>query len=116
MVQLALCNGFTEEQLVLRTEFQTELFEAGEAVSRLLFDAPWHSDCCYTARKMAIDYIVRHFLTEPVLVMKKEGLDAARQVVGWDRDVFSRYASQVAAAIRPAVGAAGNWRRLMLEL
>jgi hypothetical protein len=117
MVQLAkIFNGFTAEQLVLRAEFQTELFEAGEAVSRLLFDAPWHSECCFAVRKMAIDYIVKNFLSEAINVLRKEGLDAARQVIGWDSDIFSRHARNVALAIRTDVVKLHNFRNPMLEL
>lgn len=94
----------------LRLEFSKELFNAGEKVSCLLFDAPWHSECRYVARQLAIDYIIKTYMQEAISVFEREGMDAARQVVGWDENVFLDRTSQVAAAIRPILEARGGWR------
>jgi len=94
----------------LRLEFSKELFSAAETVSGLLFDAPWHSECRYVARQMAIDYMIQTFMGEACIVLRREGMDAARQVVGWNENVFCSRVHQVAAAIRPRLVAAGGWR------
>jgi len=94
----------------LRIEFSKQLFAAGDAVSCLLFDSPWHSECRFAARQLAIDYIVATFMQEARVALLREGMDAARQVVGWDEDVFCGSARVVAQAIRPALAARGGWR------
>ena len=96
---------------ILKNEFARELFVAGEVVSGLIFNAPWHSDCRYVARKTAIDYLVKNYLAEYETVCVTQGVDAVRQELGWDEDMFCRHAQCVADAIGPSVKKAGDWRR-----
>lgn len=101
---------FDPQMEALKNEFAKELFEAGEQVSAMLFDAPWHSECRFCARQLAIDYIVKTYLAEAKIVLMREGLDAARQAVGWEDDVFSKHAHSVALNIRETLVRMGGWR------
>ena len=94
----------------LKLEFSKQLFAAGEAVSCLLYDSPWHSECRFAARQLAINYIVKHYMQEARVALVRDGMDAARNVVGWEEDVFFSKVRLVAEAVRPALVARGGWR------
>lgn len=116
MSQFSVPQEFGGAKAALRKEFSEELFLAGEATSSLLFDSPWHSECRFVARELAKDFIVANFLTEAEQVFRSQGMDAARQVIGWDKDVFSKHALHVANAIRPQLVTVGGWRAPVNEL
>jgi hypothetical protein len=49
-------------------------------------------------------------MQEARVALVRDGMDAARNVVGWEEDVFFSKIRLVAEAVRPALVARGGWR------